>query len=87
MDGWIGGCYTVVLNRCHRSSLSPTYTHIHTHILSLSLSLSTISLNEFSQGLRLVDIDLERPDYLRLYKAVDETNDRSVTLEELKKQL
>ena len=83
MDGWMD------MLCCSVNPLSSFFslTHTHTYSFSLFLSLSTISLNEFSQGLRLVDIDLERPDYLRLYKAVDETNDRSVTLEELKKQL
>ena len=41
------------------------------------------SLNEFTAGLKGVDIDLEREDYMRLFKAVDIGGDRAVTLVEL----
>ena len=42
------------------------------------------SYNEFAHGLANVDIDLEREDYMRLFKAVDIGGDRSVSLRELK---
>ena len=34
-----------------------------------------------------MDIDLERPDYMRLFKAVDDSGDRSINMSELKSKL
>ena len=45
------------------------------------------SYNEFVNGLASVDIDLERVDYMRLFKAVDVGGDRNVSLQELKTTL
>jgi hypothetical protein len=51
----------------------------------------TATFEEFAHGLQTVDIDLERPDYMRLFKAVDGSKDGSrdgsVTLGELKARL
>eukprot|EP00947_MAST-08B_sp_MAST-8B-sp1_P004665 g4665.t1 len=47
----------------------------------------TISLKEFSEGLANVDIDLERPEYMRLFKACDKTGDNSVNRRELEQTL
>ena len=47
----------------------------------------TISLREFEVGLEHVDVDMERPGYMALFKAVDVSGDRSVTMEELKEHL
>ena len=41
------------------------------------------SFMEFQGGLQHVDIDLERDDYMRLFKAVDIGGDRSVTVKEM----
>ena len=44
----------------------------------------TASFNEFAAGLGAVDFDLERDESMRLFKAVDVTGDRSVSMDELK---
>lgn len=48
---------------------------------------ASASFNEFTNGLAAVDIDLERADYMRLFKAVDVGGDLSVTVAELKQRL
>ena len=44
----------------------------------------TASFNEFAAGLGAVNFDLEREESMRLFKTVDVTGDRSVSLDELK---
>ena len=43
--------------------------------------------NEFVTGLAAVDIDLVREQYMRLFKAVDDSGDRCVSMEELRAKL
>ena len=43
--------------------------------------------NEFVTGLAAVDIDLVRGQYMRLFKAVDDSGDRCVSMEELRAKL
>jgi len=43
--------------------------------------------NEFANGLAGVDIDLVREEYMRLFRAVDDSGDRSVSMEELRAKL
>ena len=44
---------------------------------------NTITLNEFTRGLASVDIDLERAEYMQLFKAVDADGNNSLTRKEL----
>eukprot|EP00947_MAST-08B_sp_MAST-8B-sp1_P002941 g2941.t1 len=46
-----------------------------------------ISLNEFVEGIATNDIDLDRPQYMRLFKACDKSGDNSLTKVELEKTL
>lgn len=47
----------------------------------------TASFNEFATGLCAVDVDLERDDYMRLFKAIDMNGDRMLSLREVAERL